>query len=68
MFNGQFNRNLPARNACYGCVDRFVGCHGSCGRYLAFKKRVEQSRAERAAFVKGSDDIEAVKRGARRRG
>lgn len=28
-------------NSCLNCEERHVGCHGSCERYLAWKKKQE---------------------------
>ena len=39
-----FNNSGPigTTNACYGCKDRFVGCHATCPKYEAFKKELEE--------------------------
>ena len=27
-------------NDCYGCTDRYVGCHGECEKYAAYKNAI----------------------------
>lgn len=31
-----------SRDSCFQCKERHVGCHGSCERYLAWKKEQEK--------------------------
>lgn len=33
---------------CKDCEERIVGCHGSCERYLAYRKDVSQIQERRA--------------------
>lgn len=31
---------------CYGCTDRYVGCHsGDCDKYKEYKKELEKKKA-----------------------
>ncbi len=41
-----FNNAGPTgtSNACYGCKDRFVGCHATCPKYAEFRKELEEIR------------------------
>lgn len=32
---------------CKGCEERVVGCHGSCERYSAFRKKCNEDIAKR---------------------
>ena len=32
---------------CYNCPDRFVGCHGVCGKYLSYNERRLLERARK---------------------
>lgn len=47
--------SLPNKeNGCFKCEDRHAGCHGSCERYLAWKKEQEK--------VNGTDEKAWAKR------
>lgn len=44
-----------ARECCWHCTERRVGCHGSCERYAAWlKAERERKDAERAAKAEKS--------------
>lgn len=30
------------KNTCFGCIERFVGCHSTCETYLDFKQQKEE--------------------------
>ena len=34
------------KSGCYKCPDRTPGCHGSCERYLAWKKELQERQAQ----------------------
>ena len=45
-----------AKNSCYKCENRQVGCHGSCESYLAWRaKRMEA--LEKSLAKKFADEI-----------
>lgn len=33
---------------CYECCSRTVGCHGSCARYLEFRRTQDEQKRQRA--------------------
>lgn len=39
-------RPLAMSNCCKDCVDRAVGCHATCERYLVAKKHHDELREE----------------------
>lgn len=43
---------------CRGCEERYVGCHGVCGKYTAWDKRNRESREARQkkVFLDGQAD------------
>ncbi len=44
-----FSRNNAVGCPCMGCADRRPGCHGKCGRYAEWKKKIDaRNEAERA--------------------
>lgn len=45
MINKKETPNLYKGNPCVpDCPDRAVGCHGTCERYKAWKKEVEERK------------------------
>lgn len=44
-----------AKSQCYGCTERYVGCHSKCESYKEFKsKHDEEMRVQREAREKES--------------
>ena len=41
---------------CFGCQDRAMGCHGTCGRYAAEKTKHNAVAAARRSFLDAEDD------------
>lgn len=41
---------------CFGCQDRAMGCHGTCGRYAAEKAQHNAVAAARRSFLDADDD------------
>lgn len=41
------------KNECYGCTDRYVGCHSKCERYADFYIRNEERKNAKHAEIKG---------------
>lgn len=35
-----------AKAPCKDCTERFIGCHGTCEKYAAFKKARDEFRTE----------------------
>lgn len=42
---------------CKGCLNRYVGCHSECKKYLDFKKELEKAKAKERARKKIESDI-----------
>lgn len=42
------------KNCCYGCKDRFVGCHAQCDRYADFMVKNERAKQERKKVRHGA--------------
>ena len=40
------------KNPCYKCVERAVGCHGWCDRYIGWTKAEAEKREAIAQFKK----------------
>ena len=60
-----------AKNSCYKCEKRQVGCHGSCEDYLAWRakrmEKLEKSLAKKFADEVIIDGVLACKARAERR-
>jgi len=51
-----------ARNDCYGCTKRQVGCHATCESYKKFREQVdEENRKMRLAKSVVDDNIGSIK-------
>lgn len=48
-----------AKNGCYKCPDRTPGCHGSCERYLAWKKEQDEQKEQirRQKLIGAADGV-----------
>lgn len=61
------------RSPCMGCCEREIGCHGSCGKYLAFRaqceaaKRARQKESDVVDYVVKMEDRTAAKKHRQRR-
>ena len=42
------------KNECYGCTNRYVGCHSECASYKAFREKCDTAIEERS---KRSEDV-----------
>lgn len=38
---------MPGIHTCYKCVEREIGCHGTCEKYQAAKEKNDKILAER---------------------
>lgn len=45
-------------NACYGCTERFVGCHANCEKYIAWNEERQKTLAEARERNRKKDAIE----------
>ena len=51
-----------ANNACYNCTERFLGCHGTCVRYKAFRRDRDKILHEKYIQNKEKDELKRVRR------
>ncbi len=51
-----------ANNACYNCTERFLGCHGTCARYRAFRHDRDKILREKYIQNKEKDELKRVRR------
>ena len=60
---GEWNRNRDSTNPCNGCEERKVGCHGACGRYKEWRRKLDEKNERRVEFLKrGGTMSEAAER------
>lgn len=43
-------KNSPCKDGGIDCVERYVGCHSKCEKYLAWKADVDRANANRYAY------------------
>ena len=56
--------DMKQDNACYGCKDRYPGCHSKCEKYAAFleeKDRNYHKRMEKEGFYVHSSYVRRKK-------
>lgn len=44
------------KNPCFGCAERYVGCHGECEKYKAWKTEYDRQR-ELQKEAQKEDDV-----------
>jgi len=49
-------------NPCRGCEERYVGCHGSCEKYIQAKKETEEAKENERAYKANVDYLGERKR------
>lgn len=54
--------------SCYGCPDRFVGCHSKCPDYLERKRKNEEVREARRKAIDERNFYNAVHSHNRKKG
>lgn len=42
---------------CKDCLDRYIGCHGKCEKYLEYKKELQKTKCQEKIDKKIEDDI-----------
>lgn len=51
-----------ANNACYKCTERFLGCHGTCIKYIEFRRNRDEILHQEWVQRKERDEVKRVRR------
>lgn len=43
--------NNRTKSACYGCEERYLGCHRECEKYKEFKNEIEKQKKYKQDYI-----------------
>lgn len=52
--------NKPAKNLCFKCEERVVGCHSQCEKYKQFRRDMDEKKKKMAAITQTNVDCQFI--------